>query len=111
MVSAAVLVALAALAVYLSRPAPLPVETTRQTIAVLPFVNISPDPDQEYFSDGLSEELLTVLARNPALRVTSRTSSFSFKGTTTDIDHCRLRAARPAGQRVRSVTRCASPRS
>ncbi|MBL8139544.1 MAG: protein kinase [Acidobacteria bacterium] len=85
MVSAAVLVALAALAVYLSRPAPLPVETTRQTIAVLPFVNISPDPDQEYFSDGLSEELLTVLARNPALRVTSRTSSFSFKGTSTDI--------------------------
>lgn len=56
-----------------------------KTIAVLPFVNMSSDPDQEYFSDGLSEELLNVLAKNPGLRVTSRTSSFSFKGTNTDI--------------------------
>ena len=56
-----------------------------KTIAVLPFVNMSSDSDQEYFSDGLSEELLNVLARNPELRVTSRTSSFSFKGTSTDI--------------------------
>ncbi len=56
-----------------------------KTIAVLPFVNMSSDPEQEYFSDGLSEELLNVLAKNPKLRVTSRTSAFSFKGTNTDI--------------------------
>ncbi|HSR17199.1 MAG TPA: serine/threonine-protein kinase, partial [Ignavibacteriaceae bacterium] len=56
-----------------------------KTIAVLPFINMSSDPEQEYFSDGLSEELLNVLAKNPQLRVTSRTSAFSFKGTNTDI--------------------------
>lgn len=56
-----------------------------KTIAVLPFVNMSSDADQEYFSDGLSEELLNVLAKITGLRVTSRTSSFSFKGTKTDI--------------------------
>ncbi|MEO8167532.1 MAG: protein kinase [bacterium] len=56
-----------------------------KTIAVLPFLDMSPKSDQEYFSDGLSEELLNVLAKNPGLRVTSRTSSFSFKGTNTDI--------------------------
>lgn len=52
----------------------------RQTIAVLPFVNMSDDSEQEYFSDGLSEELLNLLAQIPELRVTSRTSAFSFKG-------------------------------
>ena len=56
-----------------------------KTIAVLPFLDMSPNKDQEYFSDGLSEELLNVLAKNPQLRVTSRTSAFSFKGTNTDI--------------------------
>ena len=55
------------------------------SIAVLPFVNISPDPDQEYFSDGLSEEILDALTRIPQLRVISRTSSFQFKGKNEDI--------------------------
>ncbi len=50
------------------------------SIAVLPFVNMSSDAEQEYFSDGLSEELLNLLAKIPALRVASRTSAFSFKG-------------------------------
>ncbi len=50
------------------------------SIAVLPFVNMSSDVEQEYFSDGLSEELLNLLAKIPALRVASRTSAFSFKG-------------------------------
>lgn len=50
------------------------------SIAVLPFVNISPGIEQEYFSDGLSEELLNLLAKVPSLRVIARTSSFSFKG-------------------------------
>ena len=50
------------------------------TIAVLPFVNMSSDPEQEYFSDGLTEELLNLLSRIPELRVTSRSSSFFYKG-------------------------------
>jgi len=55
------------------------------SIAVIPFVNISSDPEQEYFVDGLSEELLNQLAQVRALRVTARTSSFAFKGTTETV--------------------------
>ena len=50
------------------------------SIAVLPFVDMSSGKDQEYFSDGISEELLNLLAKIPQLQVTARTSSFSFKG-------------------------------
>ena len=50
------------------------------SIAVLPFVNMSSDAEQEYFSDGLSEELLNLLAKIPELRVTSRSSAFFYKG-------------------------------
>ena len=55
------------------------------SIAVLPFVNISGDKEQEYFSDGLTEELLNDLARIDELQVAARTSAFSFKGKDTDI--------------------------
>jgi serine/threonine protein kinase/tetratricopeptide (TPR) repeat protein len=55
------------------------------SIAVLPFANMSADPDNEYFSDGLSEELLNVLAKNPGLKVAGRTSSFAFKGKHEDL--------------------------
>ncbi len=51
-----------------------------KSIAVLAFENMSGDPEQEYFSDGISEELLNVLAKLPGLRVAARTSSFQFKG-------------------------------
>lgn len=51
-----------------------------KSIAVLPFVNMSSDAEQEYFSDGISEELLNLLAKIPELRVVSRSSAFSFKG-------------------------------
>jgi TolB-like protein/Flp pilus assembly protein TadD len=51
-----------------------------RSIAVLPFVNMSSDPEQEYFSDGISEELLNGLAKIDSLKVAARTSSFSFKG-------------------------------
>ena len=58
---------------------------TDKSIAVLPFVNMSNDPDQEYFSDGLSEELLNLLSKIPELKVIGRTSSFSFKGKNEDL--------------------------
>ena len=60
-------------------------ELTEKSIAVLPFVNLSSDPEQEFFSDGISEELLNVLAQFPDLRVAARTSSFQFKGDNRDI--------------------------
>ncbi len=58
---------------------------TQKSIVVLPFINMSNDPEQEFFSDGLSEELLNVLAQIKDLRVISRTSAFAFKGKDLDI--------------------------
>jgi TolB-like protein/class 3 adenylate cyclase len=55
------------------------------SIAVLPFIDMSPEKNQEYFSDGLAEELLNDLAKIPGLRVTARTSSFQFKGKNEDV--------------------------
>jgi serine/threonine-protein kinase len=56
-----------------------------RSIAVLPFVDLSAEKDQEYFADGLAEELLNALAQIPELRVAARTSSFQFKGKTGDV--------------------------
>jgi TolB-like protein/Flp pilus assembly protein TadD len=61
------------------QPAEFESPNADNSIAVLPFVNMSSDEEQEYFSDGLSEELLNLLARIPELKVAARTSSFSFK--------------------------------
>lgn len=58
---------------------------TEKSIAVLPFVNMSNDKEQEYFSDGLSEELLNLLSKVQGLKVIARTSSFAFKGKNEDI--------------------------
>ena len=60
-------------------------ETADRSIAVLAFTDLSPQGDQEYFSDGISEELLNVLAKIPGLRVAARTSSFQFKGQNRDV--------------------------
>jgi TolB-like protein len=85
----------------------------KPSIAVLPFTNMSPDPENEYFSDGLSEELLNVLAKNPGLRVTGRTSSFAFKGKHEDLREIGQKlgvetllegSVRKAGNRVRITT-------
>jgi adenylate cyclase len=65
-------------------PEPAPPDQA-QSIAVLPFVNMSDDAGNEYFSEGLSEELLNLLVRIPELRVAARTSSFSYKGKDTKI--------------------------
>lgn len=59
--------------------------STLKSIAVLPFVNMSQDPENEYFADGLSEELLNQLAQIPDLMVAGRTSSFMFKGKNQDF--------------------------
>jgi TolB-like protein/Tfp pilus assembly protein PilF len=58
---------------------------TFDSIAVLPFANMSSDPEQEYFSDGISEEIINVLAQLPNLKVAGRTSSFTFKGKNEDL--------------------------
>jgi len=64
---------------------PAAAKATDQSIAVLPFVNMSTDPENEYFSDGLTEELLNTLVRVGGLKVTGRTSSFAFKGKSLDL--------------------------
>src|SRR5262249_33705434 len=73
---------------FSSDPEPLPAaapESDASSIAVLPFVNMSSDPDNEYFSDGLTEELINLLTGVPGLRVVARTSVFCFKNTAADI--------------------------
>ena len=80
------------------------------SIAVLPFVSMSADPDQEYFCDGLAEELIDALARLKGLRVVARTSAFQFKGQSLDVaaigKRLRVRtvlegSVRKAGNRLR----------
>jgi adenylate cyclase len=84
--------------------------TDLKSIAVLPFVNMSGDAENEYFSDGISEEILNLLVKLPKLRVASRTSSFAFKGKDFDIPEVARRlnvgtvlegSVRRAGDRVR----------
>ena len=58
---------------------------TAASIAVLPFANMSADPENEYFCDGLAEELLNALAKLEVLKVAARTSAFFFKGKNTNI--------------------------
>ena len=91
-----------------------------ESIAVLPFADMSPDKDQEYFSDGISEELLNLLARIPELQVASRTSAFSFKDQTLEIPEIaeRLNVAhvlegsvRKAGNQVRVTAQLIDARS
>lgn len=62
-----------------------PIEHEQKSIAVLPFVNMSTDADNEFFSDGIAEEILNVLASIPDLKVAARTSAFAYKGTNTNI--------------------------
>lgn len=82
----------------------------RRSIAVLPFVNMSSDTEQEWFADGLTEEILNSLARTPDLLVAARTSSFKFKGSGEDIptiagelgvDHVLEGSVRRSGDRLR----------
>jgi adenylate cyclase len=61
------------------------VPSPQRSIAVLAFVNMSNDPDNEYFSDGIAEEIINTLTKVKALRVASRTSAFAFKGKSEDV--------------------------
>jgi adenylate cyclase len=92
-----------------SRPL-TPQHNLRAAICVLPFVNMSGDPDQEYFSDGITEDIITDLSKVSALAVTSRNSAFVFKGKPVDVpkvarelkvDHVLEGSVRKAGGRVR----------
>jgi len=83
---------------------------TEKSIAVLPFVNMSSDPEQDYFADGISEEILNALASVSDLKVAGRTSSFAFKGKNEDllaigkvlrVNHILEGSVRKSGNRVR----------
>ncbi len=87
------------------------------SIAVLPLVNLSHDPDQEYFADGLTEELLNLLAKVPGLHVAGRTSAFAFKGKNEDlrtiaqklnVAHVLEGSVRKSGDRIRIATQLIS---
>jgi serine/threonine protein kinase/tetratricopeptide (TPR) repeat protein len=93
-----------------TRSGPAGITTDDKSIAVLPFANMSDDKENEYFSDGLSEELLNLLSKVPDLRVAARTSSFHFKGHTGDVSDVARQlnvatilegSVRRAGNRVR----------
>jgi len=92
----------------------------QQSIAVLPFVNMSDDASNEYFSDGISEELLNLLTKIPELRVISRSSAFSYKGkdiaiptiaAQLNVAHVLEGSVRKAGNRVRISAQLIEARS
>ena len=62
-----------------------PAVEARASVAVLPFVNMSPEPEQDYFCDGISEEIINSLTHIAGLKVIARSSAFQFKGTFPDI--------------------------
>ena len=92
------------------RPAAPPTADDRPSIAVLPFANLGADTENEYFSDGLAEDILDALTQVEGLRVMARTSSFSFRGRGTDVreigarlnvEHILEGSVRRAGDRLR----------
>jgi serine/threonine protein kinase/tetratricopeptide (TPR) repeat protein len=98
-------------------PVAAPSHATVPSIAILPFVNLSADPDNEYFSDGITEEILNVLAQDRGLRVAARSSSFAFKGQQVDLQAIAERlhvsallegSVRRAGNRVRVTAQLVS---
>ena len=100
-------------------PAPAPVAPTPATesVAILPFVDMSPERDQEYFCDGIAEEIINALCCMRNLRVASRTSSFQFKGHAADVREIGRAlgvgsvlegSVRKAGNRVRITTQLVS---
>ena len=83
---------------------PKPVEQPQPSIAVLPFANMSADKENEYFSDGLAEEIINALAHIPGLKVIARTSAFAFKGRNEDVR--RIVSRRGAVRPLRYLPAC-----
>jgi non-specific serine/threonine protein kinase len=100
------------------KAAPAAAEPARiKSLAVLPFANLSADKENEYFSDGLAEEIINALTRLPGLRVIARTSSFSFRGKEVDVREIGARlnvesilegSVRKAGNRIRVTAQLVS---
>jgi serine/threonine protein kinase/tetratricopeptide (TPR) repeat protein len=98
-------------------PAPVPGGQESRAIAVLPFVNASPDPDNEYFSDGMTDELITALTKVEGLHVASRSSVFALKNQREDVRAIGARlnvsavlegSVRKAGNRLRITVQLSS---
>jgi adenylate cyclase len=94
-------------------PTPLPVPD-KPSIAVLPFTNLSGDPEQDYFADGIVDDILTALGRQRSLFVSARSSTFTYKGRNVDpkrvgaelgVRYLLLGSIRRAGNRVRITGR------
>jgi len=107
------LVVAAMLVVWIAR-APTRSMPERNSIAVLPFVDLSPEQDQQYLADGIAEEILTLLSTSTTLRVIARTSSFSFRGKDAglariaqalDVTHVLEGSVRKAGTHIRIAVR------
>ena len=84
------------------------------SICVLPFVNMSGDPEQEYFSDGITEDIITDLSKVSALFVVARNTAFTFKGKSVDVAQIARRAQRRhvlEGSVRKAGGRCGSRRS
>lgn len=91
--------------------------TTERSIAVLPFTNLSADPENEYFADGMTEEIISALVKVEGLQVASRTSSFAFKGKVLDVREIGEKlgvgtvlegSVRKAGNRIRVTAQLAA---
>jgi serine/threonine-protein kinase len=101
----------------LSAPAPVAADPADKSIAVLPFTNLSADPENEYFCDGIAEEIINALTQLEGLRVAARTSAFSFKGKHEDLRSIGEKlnvstvlegSVRRAGSRIRITTQLIS---
>jgi serine/threonine-protein kinase len=91
-----------------------PLQVRQKTVAVLPFQDLSEKKDQEYFADGIAEEILNLMSRVPALHVIARTSSFRFRGRSDDLGSIATQlgagfvvegSVRQSGSRVRVTAR------
>jgi hypothetical protein len=86
--------------------------TGKPSIAVLAFTNMSEDRDQEFFSDGIADDIITELSRSRSLFVIARNSSFAYKGRSVDIKQvARTGRALVEGSSGGAATACGSPRS
>lgn len=97
-----------------ANPAPGLVDKMRVSVAVMPFANLTGDPSKEYFSDGMADEIINLLARTPALKTPSRMSTFAYKGRDVDarevaqqlgVDAVLEGSVRAAGDRLRVSAR------